>query len=82
VAAAAHMMQRLLREEKVTAIVVLPAWKSALHWAMLKDGKNFIPEFKDCIEWEGRCQDSGRGESLFSRGTGIRLWAGLFASGD
>jgi len=82
VAAAAHKIQRLLREEKITAIVVLPAWKSALHWAMLKDGRRFIPEIKDSMTWEGHCQDSGRGKSLLSRGTGIRLWAGLFKSGE
>jgi len=81
VTAAAHMQQRLRRQANVTAIIVLPAWRSALHWAMLRNGESFIPEIKDCVEWEGHCQDSGRGESLFSRGSGIKLWAGLYISG-
>lgn len=79
---AGHLLRRLSRFAGITAIVILPAWAGCPYWGMLRQGEGFVQEVKDWVIWEAKCQDSGLGRSLFTTGTGVRMWAGLIYTGS
>ncbi len=78
---AGHTLRRLSRARSVKAVLVLPAWSAIIYWRLLRTGTGFIPEIQTWKEWEARCTDTGLGQSLFSTGQGIRMWAALYKSG-
>jgi hypothetical protein len=82
VAEAAHTIRKLCSSNNTTAILVLPAWHSALHWALLRTCSGFIPEVRASTEWTGRGQDTGRGVSLFGLSHNTNFWAGLIQTGS
>jgi hypothetical protein len=82
VAEAAHTIRKLCSSNNITAILVLPAWHSALHWALLRTHSGFIPEVRASTEWTGRGQDTGRGVSLFGLSHNTNFWAGLIQTGS
>jgi hypothetical protein len=78
---AGHMIRRQQRFAGVTALVVLPAWTGCPYWGILRQHGGFIQEVQDWMIWEPACQDSGAGESIFTSGSGIKLWAGIIHTG-
>ncbi len=78
---AGHMIRRLQRFQGVTALVVLPAWTGCPYWSLIRQHDGFIHEVKDWTMWEPGYQDSGAGESIFTKGSGIKMWAGIIHTG-
>ncbi len=78
---AGHMIRRLQRFAGVTALVVLPAWTRCPYWDLIRQHGGFIQEVKDLTMWEPVSQDSAAGESIFTSGSGIKMWAGIIHTG-
>ncbi len=77
-----HTIRRLQRHERVTAVLVLPAWPGHMYWGMLRTGTGFVSEVKRYQELEPDFQDTGRGRSIFVKKAGMKIWAALWHSGS
>ena len=76
-----HMLNKLQAPEKVTAVLVMPAWRSNGNWSLVRKGDSYIPEILRAVEWTAKCQDTGMGKTLLTTGKGINIWAGIFKKG-
>ena len=66
----------------VTAIMVMPAWKSSPYWSLLRDRDGFKPAVKKWKFWEtGEFRNTGPGNVLFARGARIQMWAAVYKTG-
>ena len=66
----------------VTAIMVMPAWKSSSYWSLLRDRDGFKPAVKKWKFWEtGEFRNTGPGNVLFARGARIQMWAAVYKTG-
>jgi hypothetical protein len=77
-----QMIRKLLVEDRITAILVLPAWSGSTYWSLLREPDGYVKEVIQWKSWTAKCRDFGAGESMLGRQTGVRMWAAIFQTGD
>ena len=78
-----HTIKKLKKTEGVTALLVVPEWKSAPYWSMLREGNNFVAEVKRYVVWKPeRFQNPGSAASVFAREATTTIFAAIYRTGE
>ena len=77
-----HTIKKLRRTKGITAVLVVPAWRSAPHWGMLRERNGFTKEVKRFVEWKpSRFVNTGSQASVFAKGASVRILAAVYCTG-
>ena len=78
---ASRMIRRLERFSAIRAVIVLPYWRNALFWPLLREGAAYRKEVKQVVVRRMACRDFGQGRSVFTRQEAPEFWVAVFQSG-